>query len=51
MAPSGSKAPPEHAGEPPTLLDHLIHVFTPLSAGRCRLTVSEPCSKRLYPSA
>jgi len=32
LAPAGSNAPPEHEGGEATLLDHLIHVFTPWSA-------------------
>ena len=31
-APAGSTAEPEHAGGEPTLLDHLVHKFAPLSA-------------------
>jgi NhaA family Na+:H+ antiporter len=31
-APAGSKATPEHEGGEPTLLDHLVHKFAPLSA-------------------
>ena len=32
MAPAGSDATPEHEGGEPTLLDHLVHKFAPLSA-------------------
>jgi len=33
MAPKGSTAPSEHGeGHPPTLLDHLIHAWTPFTA-------------------
>jgi len=31
-APAGSDATPEHEGSDPTLLDHLVHKFAPLSA-------------------
>ena len=31
-APAGSDATPEHEGSEPTLLDHLVHKFAPLSA-------------------
>jgi NhaA family Na+:H+ antiporter len=33
MAPLGSAAPSEHGeGHPPSLLDHLIHAWTPFTA-------------------